>query len=461
MPTGAAIWNAVALALGTLGLAMFIWAAFWDRSRGRLRCPRCWYDMKGVVETPRDGEAGITPKPSWTCPECGRVAESRRGLSRTRRRPWRSALGLAVAMLAAIVLFRGALAPVWPRFMPLTVLLMMRSSAVIPTEHIRDEIDRRMWGGDGVVVISRWPLLTRRQLRAAGLADVGSGSVYGLDPAGYPCFHLPDMPSYAAPEPVEIDGDPASLVRRSLAHDFDALDRARAGFVGRASLAFDGDNDPFTLRIAEPALDLDGDGQTDCLLLAEQPRLQTIAISLLHREGRWLYAGEFGVAHGRYGREESRIVSIGGHPFFLAHDDVVTGSGVYSGRILFHDLRDAAGTPAFAIPSRGHLSGWGQAIDHEWRVELRFAEDGHDVAFDADSRVEYIRSETADGEAIEPPPDVSWRVRYAWDDATDRFRAVSWAWTCEHPPRYEGLVPPMLGDSADPARFARFHAGRR
>lgn len=40
------------------GLLMLLWALFRDRSRGRRRCPRCWYDMAGV--------------PGLQCPECGR-----------------------------------------------------------------------------------------------------------------------------------------------------------------------------------------------------------------------------------------------------------------------------------------------------------------------------------------------------------------------------------------------------
>jgi hypothetical protein len=27
---------------------LFAWALFWDRSRGRRRCPKCWYDLRGT-----------------------------------------------------------------------------------------------------------------------------------------------------------------------------------------------------------------------------------------------------------------------------------------------------------------------------------------------------------------------------------------------------------------------------
>lgn len=54
--------------------AVVAWALFGDRSRGRKRCPRCWYDMSAAV--------------GLKCPECGKDAKGERGLLRTRRR-WR------------------------------------------------------------------------------------------------------------------------------------------------------------------------------------------------------------------------------------------------------------------------------------------------------------------------------------------------------------------------------------
>ncbi len=53
--------------LASLAAIWLLSALFRDRSRGRLRCPRCWYDMAG---------AGLT------CPECGKQARSERALRR-------------------------------------------------------------------------------------------------------------------------------------------------------------------------------------------------------------------------------------------------------------------------------------------------------------------------------------------------------------------------------------------
>jgi hypothetical protein len=58
-------------ALGGLVFAAW-WALFADRARGRLRCPRCWYDM--------------TYTPGMTCGECGKTVRSEKALKRTRPR---------------------------------------------------------------------------------------------------------------------------------------------------------------------------------------------------------------------------------------------------------------------------------------------------------------------------------------------------------------------------------------
>ncbi len=63
------------------GAVLLIWATLGDRSRGRRRCRKCWYDM--VAAEPVEGV--------WTCPECGKRATREKLLLRPRRR-WRWAL---------------------------------------------------------------------------------------------------------------------------------------------------------------------------------------------------------------------------------------------------------------------------------------------------------------------------------------------------------------------------------
>lgn len=69
---------AIAAGLVLFALLLLVWAIIGDRSRGRLRCPRCWYDMEGI-ETPQ-------------CPECGKAIRSDRHLRKARRMKWPFAL---------------------------------------------------------------------------------------------------------------------------------------------------------------------------------------------------------------------------------------------------------------------------------------------------------------------------------------------------------------------------------
>jgi hypothetical protein len=101
MVTATPWWTLIAeiggWALAAAGLALLLWALFGDRSRGRRRCPGCWYDMSGVpgrmASAARGGE-------QFTCPECGRVAKSVRELQRTHRRRFAAALATLVFVVA-------------------------------------------------------------------------------------------------------------------------------------------------------------------------------------------------------------------------------------------------------------------------------------------------------------------------------------------------------------------------
>jgi hypothetical protein len=73
--------------LAAIGAFLLLRSLFWDRSRARRRCPRCWYDMAGA--------------PSLLCPECGHNARSIARLSHTRRR-WRRAAGAALLAAAGL-----------------------------------------------------------------------------------------------------------------------------------------------------------------------------------------------------------------------------------------------------------------------------------------------------------------------------------------------------------------------
>ena len=66
-----------------VGLMLVCWGLWGDRSKGRPRCPKCWYDMRGTL-------------PKLVCPECGYDARQQRRLYRNRRGWRRITLGLIV-----------------------------------------------------------------------------------------------------------------------------------------------------------------------------------------------------------------------------------------------------------------------------------------------------------------------------------------------------------------------------
>lgn len=85
-------WFGGATIVGAIGLLLLAWALLWDRSKGRRRCPECWYDMSG---------GGLT------CPECGKTVKRERKLRRTRRR-WRWAmLGFVLCIGSLALLGQG------------------------------------------------------------------------------------------------------------------------------------------------------------------------------------------------------------------------------------------------------------------------------------------------------------------------------------------------------------------
>ena len=76
------IWAVLVLFAALTALLLYL-GLFQDRSRGRPRCPKCWYNM--------------TEAPSLVCPECGHDARTPRRLHRTRRRRWAIMLAVLTA----------------------------------------------------------------------------------------------------------------------------------------------------------------------------------------------------------------------------------------------------------------------------------------------------------------------------------------------------------------------------
>ena len=77
------------IAAVTLVGLVFVYRGLWgDSSKGRVRCPKCWYDMRGTV-------------PKLECPECGHDAGQERRLHKHHRRWGRIVVGLVLALVSA------------------------------------------------------------------------------------------------------------------------------------------------------------------------------------------------------------------------------------------------------------------------------------------------------------------------------------------------------------------------
>lgn len=88
-----ASWYGASAGLFLFGLIVASIGWHGERSRGRRRCAKCWYDMGGTE--------------SRQCPECGHVARSERGLYRPRRR--QRVLAFGVVLMAASVVPLGVM----------------------------------------------------------------------------------------------------------------------------------------------------------------------------------------------------------------------------------------------------------------------------------------------------------------------------------------------------------------
>jgi hypothetical protein len=121
------------------GLLLATWAIWWDRSRGRRRCPKCWYDMSATV--------------GLTCPECGTDAGTERRLFRTRRRLSCIAVALTLVLVGpAGIVATGLLKGNWRSNMPTLVLVALAEAKgwpeppVWPGKSVTEELMHRRPG---------------------------------------------------------------------------------------------------------------------------------------------------------------------------------------------------------------------------------------------------------------------------------------------------------------------------
>ena len=107
-----AIQPSVVYSLLGIGSVLLTWALFWNRARGRKRCPTCWYDMADA--------------PSLVCPECGRDARSEERLTKTRRRKrWAACALFLLAGSYAAHVGPAAHARGWPALVPTSIAVFV------------------------------------------------------------------------------------------------------------------------------------------------------------------------------------------------------------------------------------------------------------------------------------------------------------------------------------------------
>lgn len=122
------LWWGSGMAVALVGAALLVWALFSDRSRGRKRCPKCWYSLERA--------------PSWCCPECGNTVQREGQLFNTRRRwGW---VGASIVLLVAAA-YLAAQPKVqqdgWRSLVPSVVLVLALN--LESNEWVIEEFNRR------------------------------------------------------------------------------------------------------------------------------------------------------------------------------------------------------------------------------------------------------------------------------------------------------------------------------
>lgn len=105
------LWMAVVLTVNATLVYIAWWALFSDKSRGRRRCPKCWYDL--------------AYSPGMQCPECGFKAKREKQFGRTRRRFWTALAAILAATVICVVASERATGRGFASYLPTRVLLWL------------------------------------------------------------------------------------------------------------------------------------------------------------------------------------------------------------------------------------------------------------------------------------------------------------------------------------------------
>lgn len=113
-------WYVTAWVLYALSGMLFAWALFWDRSQRRgvtqYRCPKCWYDLRGIKDA-------ITE--NTCCSECGRSIRRHRDLLHTRRNKRWSVVALVLLLFGFYCFKKPISHDNWIPFFPTSLLIVL------------------------------------------------------------------------------------------------------------------------------------------------------------------------------------------------------------------------------------------------------------------------------------------------------------------------------------------------
>lgn len=118
------------IAFALIGIVAGFWALFWDRPRGKKRCPKCWYNMSGT--------------PGLVCSECGYEAQDKSKQLNTRRR-WRVVMSCGAIVVVSLGAIRyGFSSGSWRDFVPTTVLVYLMPSLEKDNPKLYTQLKKRM-----------------------------------------------------------------------------------------------------------------------------------------------------------------------------------------------------------------------------------------------------------------------------------------------------------------------------
>lgn len=123
------VWlGMITLFLGSIYVAWKAW--FGDRSRGRKRCPKCWYDMAYAT--------------SMTCSECGNTVQRVIELTRTRRHLMKGLLGIVLSTCLIIAFNETVLYQRnWASYVPTRVLIWFLPVSSNPNSDVINQLISR------------------------------------------------------------------------------------------------------------------------------------------------------------------------------------------------------------------------------------------------------------------------------------------------------------------------------